>query len=506
MQETTGNDIIAHIINETNSEINSLLQRAISARLDQLISTGFTSDLAFSVVIMAMSSTVRENLSNNIHSLNSIISDIELNPSSAATTSYTNNSLGALSSLDSEGVSSLLSGVYWNDSHSTLTYSFNETIPDSYYNMDLTDNFTPLAQAQQESVRSIMQEVSSLLDINFEETNDEGIIRFSIIDMEESTAAFAYYPNESEDYGGDIFLSTENFGENAPIEKGDFNYSTIVHELGHALGLKHPFEGEDRLPQDEDNIQHTIMSYSNDASMTTEFFFDSEGALNYQTVFVQPSLYSLYDISALQAVYGINSNYHQGDNTYAYSFDDPCYVAIWDTGGVDTIDLSSNHGQTIFDLHSGTINSVDFYTIEAIIERQQEIIDYEYFNSWIDTSIQDIYDQGTLYTGKNNISIANGTIIENISTGYGDDIITDNEVDNIIQTGFGNDVIHLGNGGYDEVDGQNGSDIVYFNFSSNDATIETNTDGVFISTETYSAKLINIEQIGFIDTNELINL
>ncbi len=42
------------------------------------------------------------------------------------------------------------------------------------------------------------------------------------------------------------------------------------------------------------------------------------------------------------------------------------------------------------------------------------------------------YQNGLLYTGKDNFGIAQGVIIENLITGSGNDIVTDNLVDNRI--------------------------------------------------------------------------
>ena len=68
---------------------------------------------------------------------------------------------------------------------------------------------------------------------------------------------------------------------------GTQGYETLLHELGHALGLKHPFEaqaGEVALPGYEDNTANTIMSYTGHGGPYSTF---------------QP-----YDIAALNWLYG----------------------------------------------------------------------------------------------------------------------------------------------------------------------------------------------------------
>ncbi len=42
---------------------------------------------------------------------------------------------------------------------------------------------------------------------------------------------------------------------------GEHGYTTLIHEIGHALGLKHPHDGAPNLPSGEDNHTNTVMSY-----------------------------------------------------------------------------------------------------------------------------------------------------------------------------------------------------------------------------------------------------
>ena len=72
------------------------------------------------------------------------------------------------------------------------------------------------------------------------------------------------------------------------LRPGTQGYETLLHELGHALGLKHPFgegvAGEIVLPGNEDNTSNTLMSY------------DSLGGWY--------SAYRPYDIAAFNWLYG----------------------------------------------------------------------------------------------------------------------------------------------------------------------------------------------------------
>ena len=45
---------------------------------------------------------------------------------------------------------------------------------------------------------------------------------------------------------GDIYIGLDP--QNGAVAPGGFGYATLLHEIGHAIGLKHPFEGALTLP------------------------------------------------------------------------------------------------------------------------------------------------------------------------------------------------------------------------------------------------------------------
>ncbi|TFW28262.1 DUF4214 domain-containing protein [Massilia horti] len=99
--------------------------------------------------------------------------------------------------------------------------------------------------------------------------------------------------NELGTYQANAYVYLDNmewYAYNSNLTPGGFGYETLLHELGHALGLKHPFlEADDPadtpvLPKFLDNIDNTLMSY---------------------TVWGAPhTTYSQYDIAALNWLYG----------------------------------------------------------------------------------------------------------------------------------------------------------------------------------------------------------
>ncbi len=376
------------------------------------------------------------------------------------------NGLGILPSREMAEVKALLRGPDWEDN--TVTYSFNKSIPAEYTaNNDLTDNWNPFDAKERQIVRDIFDRLGEELAITFEETAD-GDIRFNKVNTNEGVNGFSYYPSYSDDpLGGDVFISNsyDEEGSNAP---GSDAWLTIVHEIGHALGLKHPFEGAVQLPDNEDNTLYTVMTYTGKGITDIEFNYNSGHCTAHFPFNDSPDAFQLYDVMALQALYGANTNHASEADSYALSnlSHNGDYALIWDTGGNDTIDLSLTTGENHIMLQDGKLSSVDIDPVTAQIDE-----DILYFvkhgcseaeaKEWVESVYSNPDVLQYLYTGEENFSIAQGVLVENLLTGSGDDTIYDNSLDNIIKSGGGDDNIYLFEGGYDIVMGGTGEDKVH---------------------------------------------
>ena len=128
---------------------------------------------------------------------------------------------------------------------------------------------------QKNAVYSALNTIASITGITFaEEANaDNADFHFVAGDIASSGAAgFCAYQDswgavadELSSYRADayIYLDTAEYGDinTSPIPGGE-GYQVLLHELGHALGLKHPFEGLYTLPEATDNTDYTLMSYT----------------------------------------------------------------------------------------------------------------------------------------------------------------------------------------------------------------------------------------------------
>ena len=318
----------------------------------------------------------------------------------------------------------------WNDISGvgtpvTLTYSFLTAMPGYYpadysqYNDGQPVTFQVLSDNQANAVRAVLASISEMVNITFAEVAGVGQLTFGIHDMVNNIAAYAYIPtgeNETSSYSGDVWFNNIHFQGNPT--SGTNSYRTIMHEIGHALGLAHPHSeaGKDFvLESDLDNTYHTIMTYNR---------ITVNG--------VHASTLQMFDIEALQYLYGANTATRSGDDVYSWGANESVFKTIWDGGGNDTFDFSNQTRRCNIDLRDGVGH-------ETTVVRD---------NAW-GGSVQEMH-----------ISIAKGVVIENAIGGSADDTIHGNDADNRLEGGAGNDTLY-GGAGNDTLIGGTGADTLY---------------------------------------------
>jgi serralysin len=169
-------------------------------------------------------------------------------------------SVTTVSATGDQDIDGLLQGTKWNTT--TLTYSFPTS--GSYYGApyasgETTNNFQALTTTQQAAAQLVFGLYESIINVNFTEVIESSKVHgdLRLAQSNSPTIAYAYYPSWSE-VGGDVWLHTD-MGSLANPDAGNYAFETLLHEIGHALGLAHGHEGGIYGPM---TATHDSMDYS----------------------------------------------------------------------------------------------------------------------------------------------------------------------------------------------------------------------------------------------------
>lgn len=162
-----------------------------------------------------------------------------------------------------------------------VTYSFPTSQPS--YDSGSRPGFQGFSVEHQSHIRTALDTWAASSGIAFVEVPESvgGNIQFAMQDMSglvnsvgRQLSGYGFFPNwqsdgsgnrsiKELDIGGDIFMNAAYYAHDAAaIAPGIRGYSILLHEIGHALGFKHPFEGTPTIDPSKDSGEFTIMSYN----------------------------------------------------------------------------------------------------------------------------------------------------------------------------------------------------------------------------------------------------
>jgi serralysin len=404
-------------------------------------------------------------------------------------------------------VRAILAGALWvtasggSTAATTLTYFFPTTSEDytstpNYAGPTDFSAFDVATPTQQAAVGQAFALIRSYTRLQFQVaasgSGADAALRFA----RETTrgGSFAFYPYWGTSAAGDNFLGKNGFTSAEYI--GTDEFATIAHELGHAIGLKHGNQvegGNPALPADRDDNEFSIMTYRSYLGADTGPNNDKvTGAVDGSS----PQSFMMYDIAALQAMYG--ANWDRVGSTATYSWDaatglqtlrvngdivapavtdaiktgSKIFETVWTQGAITTYNLSNFTDDQVDDMRPGQwmmFSTAQLAELNGQVGMPQYPQSAAYnvilglFSSPSSVHIVDTrpvfapsWAQGNVY---NTVLYQGDTRseISNLTAGSGNDTVTGNDLDNVILGGLGNDRLDGGLGN-DRLDGGTGAD------------------------------------------------
>lgn len=237
----------------------------------------------------------------------------------------------------------------------------------------------------------------------------------------------------------DYSVSGANFDN---LAEGGDSYHTVVHEIGHTLGIYHPHDGtlfpgvpngadDNTGTNGQNQVVFTVMSYVSGWTgepVTSPTFGTASSAM-------------AFDIAAAQFLYGVRAA-ETGNNDYLLHTANGTGVSwrsIWDTAGTDTISANGATADATIDLRAAPLTGENAGG----------------YVSWV---------KGV----KGGYTIANGVTVEKAIGGSGNDRLIGNEAHNVF----------IGNAGNDFIDGMGGLDIAQFLVAGEAVTTQRGVDGI----------------------------
>ncbi len=220
----------------------------------------------------------------------------------------------------------LLSGNRWNGMLETagtpvvISYAFLEDgempSPEDYDPFGGVTGYFSFSEEQKIFFRLALGQIEAVTGVRFVEVDDPAFASISIMNSTGATeAGWATIGGAWGDYSINGYLVMNDLLglPGRSYAPGTPEYEIMLHELGHALGLKHPFADSPVLDPALDTTDHTLMSYVHSGGVKNSF--------------------QHLDIDALHFLYGTAMS---SDVTWDWSDTDSLFRMTGGTGG-DTL-------------------------------------------------------------------------------------------------------------------------------------------------------------------------
>jgi serralysin len=330
----------------------------------------------------------------------------------------------------------------------------------------------PITDFQKAAVVASLALISSYTEVTFVEvasgTAVDATLRFAQT-TSGGGGSHARFPSNNGNYthtdsrdAGDNFLGTNG---NPPDEQfhGTDHFNSIMHELGHSLGLKH---GHDRshngsLSGRVNDNEFSVMTYASYLGSPDVDKAPTEARLG-----SSPQSYMMYDIAALQALYG--ANFSKAGTADLYTWDPE--TGQLSINGVHPTGSGTTATQKIFST-VWTMGAAATYDLSMFTEGQVDDLRPGHWLTFARDKLADLNSnkaagaagfqaQGNIYNALLYNDDLSSAVVK-LVTGSGNDALIGNDRDNILIANGGNDIL-VAAGGNDTLSGGAGADTFYF--------------------------------------------
>jgi serralysin len=437
-------------------------------------------------------------------------------------------------------VNALLTGTKWASTDVTFSFTDSATFRNLFGNFDFTDyegdyltsnperniadfstSFRALNATQKAVTREWLQKqyfnVSFINPIELTGANDrDATIRIATTAFATpgSGTATGMFPDSIVE-AGDVWISNNSGAYDVPVI-GNFAYATFGHEYGHALGLKHGHQSiaEKLIPNYGTQYNNpAVLSADRDSSefsiMTYHIYIGHTGLHNTEE-FGNPQTLMMYDIRAIQHLYGAYFEHEPGNTSYTFSTTtgemfingvsqgkpgaNRIFRTVWDGNGIDTYNFSNYSTNLAVDLTPGSWSNLDRNGVfqKANLDRSSTL---HYARGHVFNALQ--------YNGDAR------SLIENSIGGTGNDSIKGNTANNKLEGGAGNDSLDggfgndtlLGQAGNDLVDGGLGADVMDGGIGIDTLNLTTFVGNYALNLTTGATNVAGETAVGFENVN-----
>ncbi len=389
----------------------------------------------------------------------------------------------------------------WRWTGYTITYAFPTTAAGINAGNGEASGFRAVSASQQILFRLALQTWDDLIPQNIAQSAG-GTSDIEIAFSSSLGDSYAYVKQgSSAATSGSAWFSTTQGQDawNSTVSPtiGYHGFETLMHELGHALGLNHMGDynaGNGRVPLPssyQDSSVYSIMSYFGPTGPIRSSEVANADWIGQDGIGYEPQTPMLNDVLAIQNIYGVSST-TRTDNTiygfhatitgesaklYDFTINKHPILTIFDSAGSDTLDFSGWIAPSTINLESGVFSSCNYMT--------------------------------------NNIVIAYNCLIENAVGGSGNDTLNGNGTGNRLDGGTGNDSLYGGAGndfltggsGNDALDGGDGDDTAIFAGTYSSYTFAyASVSGVLTVTGSVTGvdSVVRVEYFQFSDVQKLL--